>query len=74
MRGNNFEYDIDCTFNVIIVTLFASFFMICQFAFLKLDYYNIFEMVHQMRHQKDELHNILDEMFEAVIMIREGKI
>jgi len=41
---------------------------------MKLDGYKVFELINKQRLQKEELHDLLDEMFEAVIMIKQEKI
>ena len=45
-----------------------------MYAQMKLDIYKVFELVNKSRLQKEELHDLLDEMYEAVIMIKQGKI
>ena len=52
------------------IVLLGSSIITIQFAFFKLDIYSVFDYIHRIKLQKNELHDLLDEMSEAVIMIK----
>ena len=74
IRKEEWAFDKSVVLQNIILVFLATIIIGIQHAFLKLDIYNIFDYIQRIKFQKDELHNLLDEMFEAVLLIRQDQI